>query len=131
MYDSGMTQKLPGIPKAGSKSRASGKVDDFDIATSVGHEGDGELTGEGVIVSVNPAGSPYLVPVRLRNADPEQRAHMLRLQNLVADHLAVMEAIAAEVGQARRANMSWGSIGWCIGLTEAGARMRFGGPRAR
>lgn len=86
-----------------------------------------DAPGGDVAVMRDGDGSAYLMPRALRDLDRDQAAAARRLQD-VADALAVgRDHLEAAVHRARSLGLSWDSIGWCIGLTGAAVRKRFGG----
>lgn len=106
--------------------RGKPDADNFDVAARIGNDDD-DMAAAGVAVSLSWDGGAFFVPERLRNASPRQRALMQSIQDRVRANVTILAQLDELVAEARAAGLSWASIGWCVGLSEAGARKRWGG----
>lgn len=89
-----------------------------------------EFDGEGVVVRVHSAapGERYaaVVPRSIRHLSRLQREPFSDLQK-IGQQLEHLENHAVElVKECRRLGVSWAAIGWTLGLTGEGARLRYG-----
>ena len=88
-----------------------------------------EPVGEAVYVAAGTgAGSAFVAPTpaSYRRLSDAQRRTFARLQDH-AEQLAAMDQHMRElVADARNAGVSWGLIGWSLGMTGEGARQRYG-----
>lgn len=102
---------------------------DLDVATRVMND-DAGMSGEGVEVRthVNAWGESeaFFMPVKLRRASPLQRDLLRECQSVVRRHITVLAQLDDVVQRMRAAGLSWDSIGWCVGMSGAGARKRWG-----
>jgi hypothetical protein len=109
---------------ATKRKAPSADADGYDVATAIGN-GDRELVDQGVSVTMM-GDQAVLIPMRIRGAPPAQLRLIAALQDLVRLHLTTLEQLDECVAAARSAGLSWASIAWCVGLSEAGARKRWG-----
>jgi hypothetical protein len=113
-----------------TKRRGERQVDEFDVAAKIGN-GDAGVESEGVAVvtETDEVGdrTAYFMPVRLRNASPRQRGLIRDVQQVVRRHAAALAELDVLVADMRESGLSWHSIGWCVGISDEGARKRWGG----
>lgn len=84
--------------------------------------------GESVIVSVTGEGvgrRASLRPSSLERATGEQSGALEALQTLALERRELEMMLSAHVEQARDLGISWGLVGWSIGLTAEGARQKY------
>jgi hypothetical protein len=85
-----------------------------------------EVERDGVAVRLVD-GRPTFWPVSFDRLDPDTR----ELAELVADWVTERRELAvridATVPTLRESGMSWGQVGWLVGMTSEGARQRWGG----
>lgn len=102
---------------------------DADVDPIGGMPGDGGdpdgVADDGVAIAKSSSGQAYFMPVRLRNAPPETRALIAAAQGQVRAMMKARLELDRTVAQLREADVSWGSIGWTVGLTPDGARKRW------
>lgn len=87
---------------------------------------DGDLTWDGASVSA-PGGRGLVAPRSVRHLTDAQRAPVTDLVR-VAEQWEHLHRHAVEaVTEARSRGVSWAVIGWALGLTGEGARLRYAG----
>ena len=86
------------------------------------------VDGSVYVVAGDGPGSAFVAPTptSYRRLSDVQRRTFARLQDH-AEQLAAMDQHMRElVADARDAGVSWGLIGWSLGMTGEGARQRYG-----
>lgn len=89
-----------------------------------------DFDGEEVVVQVH-TGAPgeryaVVVPRSIKNMSRLQREPFADLQR-VGDQLEQLENQARELAEeCRRAGVSWSAVGFALGITGEGARLRYG-----
>ena len=70
-------------------------------------------------------GSAALVPRAIAGMSGECARAVGWMQVVARDSLVVADEMDEAVINARRLGVSWASIGWCLGVTDGGARKAF------
>lgn len=87
-------------------------------------QGNDDLSGD-VTVAVRD-GVAMLKPPGFDRLDPDVRAALVDVMMLVGQRRALGREIDQAVRHLRGHGVSWGVLGWCVGLTSEGARRRWG-----
>lgn len=102
------------------------RSDPASLRGFVGEPGDSfGIPKDGVALVVGD-GSAALVPRAIAGLSPEATRAVGWIQLVAREHLEVAEEMNQAVTLARRLGVSWGSIGWSLGVTAEGARKAFG-----
>jgi glyoxylate carboligase len=101
--------------------------DDFEPV----HIGNEEHGDEDVTVQVTTDGNGMrhaaFLPAGIGRLGPEGLGMVSDIQHVVEKIREGQEQLEQLVLEARDLGMSWGSIGWSVGTSEAAARQRWGG----
>jgi hypothetical protein len=108
-----------------TKQRRTARTDLDRLA--VGHENPG---GDGDVSVLFRDGAAVIVPTALRSLRGPALEVVEELQRTVVEIAERQDRVDVLVAAGRQVGLSWGSLGWCMGISAAGVRQRFGPPPA-
>jgi hypothetical protein len=94
---------------------------------AVGHADPG---GDGSVSVLFRDGAAVMLPTAMRSLSGPALEVVEDLQATVRRIAEDQERVDVLVGAGRSLGLSWGSLGWCMGISAAGVRQRFGAPPA-
>lgn len=97
--------------------------DDHDVTPFDGFDGDAVVVSA---AGVGPDRRAALRPASVARATPAQHDVLHELQALALEIAERQETLRVIAREARALGVSWGVIGWCVGLTSEGARLKYG-----
>lgn len=92
----------------------------------IGTVGGVSIDDEPVTLTFGSSGGVAALPTRVRRLPDDALAVVTDIQTLVVERQGVDRLIAAQVEEARFMGVSWSIIAWSLGMSEAGAKRRYG-----
>lgn len=85
-------------------------------------QGDTDYDGDDVVITCDAT----IVPASLRRLSQVDRETTTLIMLRAREIMEAQDALATLVEEAREDGISWGAIGWSLGMTGEGARLRYG-----